>query len=596
MKFQRNLWIAIPLAILIALLAGAFWTSGAMHQLDFLEQNANEGNLVDLRPWQMASAIAPLAYSVEEQNLAHEAARLADHEVDQAFAMAFRKAGLERRTLTPEAHALESKVNELRGRVAEDKVRVEQLTQAAATAKTQPVDGDELDVAKAQLALERDELTDASGDLARESGDVRGKLQAELQAHEAAIKKTGEPGADYAIQAVGKNSTLRSQIGAWFGQRTRAKLVQQAQQSAILATHDLASEHDRASRNLAPAVPAGPGMDGADKVRNMQQMGGEKAVMSILDDRIATEAQLAKTYSQWQKQIWIEHRILNHLLLISMAWIALVVLLAAIGRLVAMMLLDRVSADPRRRRTLGTILTLAINLIAGLIILVIFFGPPRQIPTILGLATAGLTVVFQDFILAFFGWFVLMGRNGIRVGDWVEIDGVSGEVEAIGLFRTVLLEAGNWTSRGHPTGRRITSINSFAFRGKYFNFSTHGQWMWDEISVTVPTSVAFDLLDTLQKQLAGTVSSDIEEANRELQRVSGSNVLGKFTAEPTVDLRPALTGAEIVVRFITRASQRFEVRNKLYETMMRILQQKEQQKEQQTAQQTAALQPPPPLV
>ena len=56
------------------------------------------------------------------------------------------------------------------------------------------------------------------------------------------------------------------------------------------------------------------------------------------------------------------------------------------------------------------------------------FWPPSQVPTILGLATAGVTVVFQDFILAFFGWFVLMGRNGISVGDWVEINSVGGEV------------------------------------------------------------------------------------------------------------------------------------------------------------------------
>ena len=95
-------------------------------------------------------------------------------------------------------------------------------------------------------------------------------------------------------------------------------------------------------------------------------------------------------------------------------------------------------------------------------------------------------MVFQDFILAFFGWFVLMGKNGIRVGDWVEINGVGGEVVEIGLFRTALLETGNWTDKGHPTGRRVTFINNFAVTGQYFNFSTAGQWMWDEISVNVP--------------------------------------------------------------------------------------------------------------
>ena len=79
---------------------------------------------------------------------------------------------------------------------------------------------------------------------------------------------------------------------------------------------------------------------------------------------------------------------------------------------------------------------------------------PSQMPTILGLAAAGLTVVFQDFILAFFGWFVLMGKNGIRVGDWVEINGVGGEVVEMGLaFRTSLLETGKLDeAMGIPQG------------------------------------------------------------------------------------------------------------------------------------------------
>jgi small-conductance mechanosensitive channel len=50
-----------------------------------------------------------------------------------------------------------------------------------------------------------------------------------------------------------------------------------------------------------------------------------------------------------------------------------------------------------------------------------FVGVPNQMPTILGLAGAGLTVALKDFIVGFVGWFVLMGRNGVRVGDRVEI-------------------------------------------------------------------------------------------------------------------------------------------------------------------------------
>ena len=49
------------------------------------------------------------------------------------------------------------------------------------------------------------------------------------------------------------------------------------------------------------------------------------------------------------------------------------------------------------------------------------------------------------------------------------------------LFTTTLLETGTLADKGLPTGRRITFMNGFAIRGQYFNFSTTGQWMWDEI-------------------------------------------------------------------------------------------------------------------
>ena len=105
-----------------------------------------------------------------------------------------------------------------------------------------------------------------------------------------------------------------------------------------------------------------------------------------------------------------------------------------------------------------------------LLALLVIFGPPTQLGTVLGLAGAGLTVALKDFIIAFLGWFVLMGKSGIRLGDWVEINGVSGEVVDLGIFHTVLLETGNWTDSGHPTGRRVTFTNSYAVEGHYFNF------------------------------------------------------------------------------------------------------------------------------
>ena len=65
---------------------------------------------------------------------------------------------------------------------------------------------------------------------------------------------------------------------------------------------------------------------------------------------------------------------------------------------------------------------------AVLLILLVIFGLPNQLGTFLGLAGAGLTVALKDFIVGFLGLVCLDGQEWNSAGDWVEIDGVTGEV------------------------------------------------------------------------------------------------------------------------------------------------------------------------
>src|SRR5262249_36696748 len=157
-----------------------------------------------------------------------------------------------------------------------------------------------------------------------------------------------------------------------------------------------------------------------------------------------------------------------------------------------------------------------------------------------------------DFIVGFFGWFVLMGRNGIRVGDWVEINGVGGEVAEISLFHTVLLETGNWTDTGHPTGRRVTFVNSFAIEGHYFNFSMAGQWLWDELRLTVAADDPGPIVEAIQRRVAEETAADAHLAEQEWHGVARTRGMSAFSAEPAVNVRPAPVGVEVVVRYITR--------------------------------------------
>ncbi len=595
MSRSRKIAAAVSLAVLVLCVVGRFMTRAVMEHLPFLHGQTAGWNvvvphgIVDQRPWQTAETLAGLAVSAEERQLAREAERLADHEVDQAFAQSLRQASAETRELKGKALILKQRVTELQQTVKEDQARMTALTAkagltarvAASSAGEVGTVGNDLEVAKAQLGLDQDELSESIEDLARESGDQRGKIQQELSAREASMKKydaqVGGGEGQTAVVSAGRYQTLAGQLSAWRAQRSRKQLIEQAEQLARADVAALTADHAR--RELqAQAAEAKTALTEAatesspGRLQKLQSLALQRKILSIIDDRIGAQQQLAALYVRWRNQVELQHMIVVHLMLQSLSSMAMICLLTILAGWGLQGASNRISRDRRQRQTLQTILNLGTQLVGFLLVLLVIFGTPEQMPTILGLATAGLTVVFQDFILAFCGWFVLLGRNGIRVRDWVEIDGVGGEVVEVGLFRTWLLETGNWTANGHPTGRRVSFLNGFAIRGKYFNFSTAGQWMWDEIKVSIPPGTQpYSLIEKIHEATVKATEADAKRAEEEWKRVTHEEGLPQFSATPSVDIRPAGAGVDIVVRYITRAGVRLETRNRLFGTVVELM-------------------------
>jgi small-conductance mechanosensitive channel len=577
----RFISLAVLLGLLAVCLAFSWTTRGAMAHLSFLRGQPGQPapssptTIVDMHPWQIAQALAPLAVSREEEEFAHEAERLADHEVNQAFAVALRQAGTQHLAPTGEAIELTRKVAQLQDMAKEDQAQVRSLT-ASTTAGAAA--SDDLKIAQAQLALDQDELNDAQQDLARASGDVRARIQQELAAHEAAVSKVNAQSgsnSQIAVLSTRQYGTLAHRVQAWFSQRSRYQLIQQAMQQAHVDAANLTAQHNalEAQANASSdAAAANSSRPDAAKLASLQLRREQRQLLSLYDDRIQTQQQLAGVYSKWGDQVQLQHRIVTHMTLRSLATLAFILICAILFEAVGTNLLERRKLDRRRMQTLRTILRLSVQLVGILCVLLVMFGVPSQISTILGLATAGLTVALQSFILAFFGWFILMSKNGIRVGDWVQINGVAGEVVEINLFRTTILENSDWADKGHPTGRRATFINNFAVTGQFFNFSTVGQWMWDEMSISIPASAdTYAKVALINQAILEETQQDARLAEEEWRRVPRKNGLSQVSASASVNLRPAGSGVDILVRYVTRASDRLEVRNRLYERVIDAL-------------------------
>ena len=585
MNQGRLVIVLLLLVVLVIALTGAFLTQGVMADLPFLQARKGDWTgayvplgIVDQRPWQTAATLAALAQSAEEKKLARDAERLADHEVDQAFSQSLRQAALAKPNLSGKALALQQRVADLQATVKNDEARIEGLSGGTPTKSAGTIsNANDLEIAKAQLGLDQAELADSIEDLARESGDQRVKLQQELAARQAAMKqykdRAAEDDGQTAVASAEQYRTLAQQLSTWRSLRNRKQLIAQAAQLAKDDVTALTGDEERLKAEAAEFAAKPIGESSSERIDRLQRISAQQNVLSILNDRLGAQQQLVALYGRWGDQVELQKKIGIHLILQSLAIIAaicIVVMLAGWGLQLA---LEKIVHDARQKQTLKTVLNLGTQLVGLLLILLVIFGVPQQMPTILGLVTAGLTVVFQDFILAFCGWFVLMGPNGVRVRDWVEIDGVGGEVVQLGLFRTWLLETGNWTAHGHPTGRRVSFLNGYAIRGKYFNFSTVGQWMWDEIKVNVPQGTSIHpLLKSIYEATVKITEADAKRAEEEWKRVTHEEGSPQFSAMPSVNLRPAGTGVDIVIRYITRAGVRVETRNRLFEMIVELMQ------------------------
>ena len=539
---------------------------------------AQTASSIDRRLLDTARQTAPLADTAREQELARTALQLADHEIDQAYASAVREATAAKPVTSGPVQQINARIAQAKQHVAADEQRIAKLAKGGDDTKTA--------VVQAQLDLDKDELEDAQQDLIRQGGDERTRLERARQEHADAQKAPAQVAKPASVV---ESSTLAGQIQAWMALNDRKSQVLAASQQAAAKAASLEREHNSLEA-LANQKPVPPPTDAGlaasdedtdqveesadDMLSRLRQLSDQRKTLTELDLRIQDCQQLAETYRTWAASVDTRRWSVVHRLMRSLSWVFSVLLLVVLGESVVRHALAG-HPDRGREHQQRFLVSLGFRLAGAVAILLIVFGTPSQTPTIIGLTTAGLTVVLKDFIVAFIGWFVLMGKNGVKVGDWVEINGVGGEVIEVGLFKTVLLEMGNWTNTGHPTGRRVSFMNGYAIEGHYFNFSTAGQWLWDELLVTVPAGGdPYDIARRIQEMVERETEADAQVAELDWERITKQYGTRAFSARPAVELRPGQMGLEVHVRYITRGPRRYEVKSRLFKEIVGMLQRK----------------------
>ncbi len=600
---KRQKIASLAIVVLLVLAAfGLYRTAkpfAALRRGMFAQPTLPPEVVVDESPFTAAQTLAQLPNSPGEQRLAQDALRLADDEVSLAFSSALQEVRDSPPALSAEAKQVQERLTAVQNALDADTQQVASLTAAdakAAGSRKQKLD-DDLDVAKSELELHQSEVANDKHELIRAGGDPEAVLQEKLEAHRVAVKSTAAAAALQPPQGRG----LVSLFQEWSELHQKESQLLSAEKAAESAAASYTEKHTALKAKLdaenspQPAQAPKPGsslsVKSPSNAANSQAGGAQgseesSALLNTIKRRASQrkisgtlalcaddEKQLAGIYSDWFVLVGAKERNAVHKALISLSIILGILLVGIFFDDWFDRLLGKTALDRRQVQSLRTVIGVSLQILAVLMILLVVFGMPSQLGTFLGLAGAGLTVALKDFIVGFLGWFVLMGKNGIRLGDWVEINGVTGEVVELGMFHTVLLETGNWTDSGHPTGRRVTFTNSFAIEGHYFNFSTSGQWLWDELQVVLPAGRdPYPIVDAIQKKVLEATSETAKQAEKEWQGVTRSKETAHtLTAAPAINVKPVAGGIEIAVRYITRANERYQLRAKLNQAAVDLL-------------------------
>jgi small-conductance mechanosensitive channel len=279
---------------------------------------------------------------------------------------------------------------------------------------------------------------------------------------------------------------------------------------------------------------------------------GLSAAMSPLAKRRILLDAYAQNVGRWRASVIEQYRDELRRLVIRAIVLGVVLFLVVLMSVIWRRMTFRYVADVKRRHHFLLIRRIVLMLVVAAILTATFASDFSSLTTFFGLLTAGIAIALQDVILSMAGYFVIIGKYGIRVGDRVRIAAVNGDVLDIGLVWIYLMELETRGSNQLPTGRIVEFPNSVVFdhSAGIFKQLPGTRYLWHEVSLTVPPGTDFRATQTKLLAAVESVFDEyrpaIEQQHRDMDRLLG---ISTAVPQPHTRLRVAGAGLEIRVRY-----------------------------------------------
>jgi small-conductance mechanosensitive channel len=267
------------------------------------------------------------------------------------------------------------------------------------------------------------------------------------------------------------------------------------------------------------------------------------------------------TLKNWRESVRDEeHDDLRQLLIRLGAMSILIALIFIVGEMWRRASLRYVH-DMRRRYQFLVLRRIVIWAAVVILVILSFASQLGSAVTFAGLITAGVAVAMQNVITSIVGYFFLIGKYGLRVGDRVQIAGVTGEVVDIGLVRIHLMELGGPTD-SQPSGRVVAFANSIVFQSGpgIFKQIPGTNFVWHELKLALASETDYH---TARERITKAVDAALADyrKNIDTQRELVERSLNTVSAaglQPKIRLHYTASGIEVSVRYpveLDRASE-----------------------------------------
>ena len=336
----------------------------------------------------------------------------------------------------------------------------------------------------------------------------------------------------------------------------------------------------READQLASQPPAKDPASAAQQRQQLDELGAEFKQLAAIAIPLSKQNILfglyQKSLENWHSEVrgdlkGILERLLARLVVLAI-FVGFVLVLGEIGKRT----IFRYVHEPHRRYQFLLLRKIALGVAITVIVALGFASRLDSAVTYAGLLTAGIAVALQNVIVAVVGYFFLIGRYGIRVGDRVQISGVTGEVVDIGLVRIQVMELGG-SAADTPTGRVVAFSNSVVFQptAGIFRQIPGTNFVWHEVSLNLAGDSDFK---TVRERLLKAVEGVLVDYNEELERQNRAmerNLLGVSDGvlKPHVQVRLTATGLEAVVRFPVDLQHASEIDEKVTRELLNAVEQ-----------------------